>query len=332
MENNDSKNKKNISNNKWKSYMVLEKKPNKKKITMDLISARNDNFKSIIGTYFKNPINIMALVFLGLFLIFVLLSPFFTSDDGLKVQATLDAPLSSTKPYIFGGDNKSYLFGTDQLGRDIWSIFWKDMNGLILKILIITVFDIIFGLTIGGIFGMKIDYRDKVIASNSITKKINWFILGMAAFIQTILFSDNNFILAMSIGFISWIPVSHSVFTKTIEIVNKKYIKKFKLLGHTDYKIFTSDILPKIKLHFIYICLRNVVIYIGISFLFSIIISSPDESNSLVWVLYLVITTDITNIICVFLPIFLFIFSLFIVTFELKRAIKIKEGVKRNEN
>lgn len=140
--------------------------------------------------------------------------------------------------------NSQHLFGTDQLGRDL---FTRVVYGsrIALKVgFIAVVIETFIGVTLGLLAGY---YGGKIEKAISFVTDLTWamppIILALA--IVTMLGpSINNVIIAIAI--VSWAQFTRIVRAKTQAIKNLPYVEAARAFGENDFDIILRYILPNI--------------------------------------------------------------------------------------
>ena len=172
----------------------------------------------------------------GLFmLIFIVLVAF---------AADIIAPYSPTafidNPLV--APNSSYLLGTDQLGRDVFS---RIIHGTRVSLSIGIVAATISGLTgtligvFAGYFGGNVD--------RVLSQIIDVFIMLPTFFLiilVTAIFSSNLFYMMLVIGFTSWPGNARVMRSQTLSLKERTFVKGARAIGTPELKILFSYIVP----------------------------------------------------------------------------------------
>lgn len=145
-------------------------------------------------------------------------------------------------PYANGNIKESYWFGTDDLGRDLFTRVWKGTQTSILIGVIAALLDVIIGITYGAISGFYGGWVDtlmqriiEVIASIPNLIIMILFVIIFDASILTI-------ILAMSLT--GWIGMSRIVRGQFLKLKNQEYVMASKTLGASNSSLIFKHILP----------------------------------------------------------------------------------------
>ena len=126
---------------------------------------------------FKNPGAVTGLVILCCIILMAIFAPMFSKFD-YKTQNIRHTKVPPKMPIVSSlgimdgknsdgvdvyeekGIEETYLFGTDALGRDIWTRTWTGARVSLFIALLAAVFDLLIGVTYGGVsayYGGRVD-------------------------------------------------------------------------------------------------------------------------------------------------------------------------------
>lgn len=190
----------------------------------------NDILKESIKnkTFLIGIVMVLSILFIATFA--DIIAPY--SFDEANLQDALKAP----------GDG--YIWGTDQLGRDLFSrVIYGSRIALkvaVIAVVIETIIGVAVGL-IGGYYGGKID---KVL---SFITDLTWAMppLIMALAVITILGSGLNNVIA-AIAIISWAQFARIVRAKTQSLKNLSFVEMGVTIGEKNSSLMLRYILPNI--------------------------------------------------------------------------------------
>lgn len=206
----------------------------KKKNKNDYVSAPEGSIKDLTQSLIRNK---RALFGLGFILSLILIAVF----------ADQIAPFTMTEQNLANALQKpggSHLFGTDELGRDVFSrVVYGSRVSLIIGVSSVTIALVIGGFMglVAGYYGGKIDgfimrFTDVLLSIPSILLAI--------AIVASLGSSMNNLILAIGIGMIpSYARITRSA---VMTVREKQYIEAAHALGGSDFKIMVRHIVPNI--------------------------------------------------------------------------------------
>ena len=205
-----------------------------------VINRRITGKKMSIKTIEKNKLkfNIIIFILISIFLI-SLLAPYMAPNDPYAVDLTktLQSP------------SKEFLFGTDSLGRCVFSRVLYGANRTIFSAIIVVLITFLFGTTVGiisGYIGGKID--------RLIMRIVDVFLAfpGLVLAIAVAGLLGGSMINAMiAISLISWTKYARIARSKVLEIKEETFIQASKISGHNALHIMIKHILPNILAYLI---------------------------------------------------------------------------------
>lgn len=144
--------------------------------------------------------------------------------------------------YKEAGVKENFWFGTDQLGRDLWSRTWQGAQVSLFIGVVAALLDIFIGVVYGaisGFFGGRID---------NVMQRIIEVVASIPTLIVVILFvlifepSIWTIILAMAIT--GWIGMSRVVRGEFLKLKSQEFVLASKTLGASKLKLIFKHILP----------------------------------------------------------------------------------------
>ena len=224
-------------------------------ITTDTNFASQSYWKGVATHFFRNRRAVVGLVIVTLIILFAIFAPMvsqyrydtivsITNAEGKQVvargispqmgaaEATAEAPFA----------DKTFLFGTDDLGRDLWTRTWEGAR-ISLIIAFVTIFiDMIIGMSYGlisGFFGGTVDnvMQRIVEVANSVPRLVIVSVLaifmpkGMGLVIVALLLTE-------------WIGMSKIARAEMLRIKEQEYVLASRTLGAKSFHIIFTQILP----------------------------------------------------------------------------------------
>lgn len=213
-----------MSEKKTDNSMTLEKPPN----------LRVQSFKNFFRKLKKNKAALVGGILIILFIIVAIVGPYFTPYEPNKQIITEK----------LNGPSLDHWFGTDHLGRDIFS---RVIHGMKLT-LYIGFFSVILGATVGVLLGILAGYYGKmtdtiIMRAMDVLLAFPGILLALAI-VSVLGASLNNVIIAVAIFSV---PVfARIVRGSTMAVKNLEYIDAVKVLGASDARIIFKHILPNV--------------------------------------------------------------------------------------
>lgn len=180
----------------------------------------------------------IIIILITIFLI-SLLAPYIAPSDPYAV----DLSKTLMKP------NKEFLFGTDSLGRCVFSRVLYGANRTIFSAIVVVLITFVFGTSVGiisGYMGGKIDLI--------IMRTVDVFLAfpGLVLAIAVAGLLGGSMINAMiAISLISWTKYARIARSKVLEIKEETFIQASRISGHNSLHIMRKHILPNILAYLI---------------------------------------------------------------------------------
>jgi peptide/nickel transport system permease protein len=183
----------------------------------------------------RNVLASIGMVLVAVFIIFALFAPWIAPQS----PSNIDLPSRLQPP------SGAHWFGTDELGRDIFS---RVIYGARISILVgssVVAGSLLLGLILGSIAGYYGGLFDKffnVIVMNAFLSFPGILLaIAFVAFLGPGIF---NLILALCIG--GWVGYARLVRAQVLAVKEKEFVEAARALGASDWRIVTRHILPNI--------------------------------------------------------------------------------------
>lgn len=143
-----------------------------------------------------------------------------------------------------GLDDVYYWFGSDKLGRDLWTRVWKGTQISFLIAFVAVGIDMVVGVTYGlisGYFGGRVD---------TVMQRFVEILAGIPNLVVVTLFmivfepGITTIILALMLT--GWIGMSRVVRSQVLKLKDQEYVLAARTLGASNFKIVMQEILPNI--------------------------------------------------------------------------------------
>jgi len=209
----------------------------------------------------RNKLAVVGMIGLIIIVILALVGPLLSSHDYAEQDVdrrNLPAkiPVLDQIPFLpFDGEgaqgvdaykeasvNENFWFGTDQLGRDLWSRTWQGAQVSLFIGVVAALLDIFIGVIYGaisGFFGRRLD---------NVMQRIIEIVASIPTLIVVILFvlifepSIWTIILAMAIT--GWIGMSRVVRGEFLKLKGQEFVLASQTLGASKLKLIFKHILP----------------------------------------------------------------------------------------
>lgn len=215
--------------------------------------------KDILYRFKKNKGALISLIILGLIFLFAIFAPIYSSYSYKEVQSQF----SNLPPRIpgveilgiFDGNSNNvnwyekkntldqyHLFGTDNLGRDIWTRVWcgtrisLEIAGIAVAIDVFI--GVIYGL-ISGYFGGKLD-----IVMQRITEVLSSLPTLVVVTLMLVVMKPGILNIILALILTGWINMSRIVRAQVLKFKNQEFVLAARTLGVSDFNIIFKEILP----------------------------------------------------------------------------------------
>ncbi|MEM1584630.1 MAG: ABC transporter permease [Nitrososphaerota archaeon] len=207
---------------------------------MNKIIGKNSLLKSnFLQLLFKKitPAKANSRVFTGLVVVLAITMMAITAP-----LITWYPPLKTLVGEPFTTPNNYYLFGTDDLGRDIYTnVVYGIRTSLIVglsSVLIAVIIGTLIGVLAGYYRGLLEDFLMRI---TDMTLILPQFLLAL---IIVAIFGQNFQNIIIAIGIVSWPGIARMIRAEFLSIRERPFIEAAKAIGLSDIKIIFSEILP----------------------------------------------------------------------------------------
>jgi len=191
--------------------------------------------------FMRNKAAITSLVILALIVLFSFVGPYFAVWTYEQIDwNTMGSAATLGMPSIETG----HYFGTDDLGRDIYS---RVIQGTQIS-LMVGVVGATIAVVVGTLYGATSGYIGG--RTDQIMMRIVDILMAIPFMFVLILllvvFGRSIVMLFVGIGLLSWLDMSRIVRGQTLNLKNKEFIEAAQAIGVSDYKIIMRHIVPNL--------------------------------------------------------------------------------------
>ena len=212
-------------------------------------------FQMVLKRFFSEKKAVVGLAIVLVIMLLAVFGPIFARHtyseiisvkvDGKEIAATCVKPtlgISEDDPehYMFAGE--TFLFGTDDLGRDLFARTTRGARVSVLIAFVTILIDVIFGISFGlvsGYIGGKVDavMQRFIEIVNSVPRLVIVSILA-------IFMPKGIGLVIVALAITEWIPMSKIARAQMLKIKNLEFVMASRTLGASDARIIFSDVLP----------------------------------------------------------------------------------------
>ncbi len=229
-------------------------------LKIDTNFASQSYWKGVFIHFFKNRRAVVGLIIVAVILVLAIVGPImnsygyrdiiqFRNDQNRRVVAKAIEPripwlhkLLTGGPYDDSFADCTFLFGTDDLGRDLWTRTWHGTRVSLLVAFATIVIDVIIGMSFGLISGYFGGMTDNIMQrfveiANSVPRLVIVSVLaifmpkGMGLVIVALLLTE-------------WIGMSKIARAEMLKIKEQEYVLASRTLGARSGHIIFREILP----------------------------------------------------------------------------------------
>lgn len=242
-------------------------------INIDKVYSSNSFFKDALARFKKNKGAVFGLIMITIIIFFAFAGPsicgqYYRTQN--LAQKNLPPRIKSLQFIpIFNGtqfgtdvykekgiENVNHYFGTDTLGRDLFSRTWTgtriSLYVALLAILIDTVFGMSYGL-ISGYFGGKVDNIMQRIVEILSTIPTMVIVTLLIVVLKPGLMS-----ITVALMITEWIGMSRVARAQMLKLKEQEFVLASKTLGANDFSIIFKDILPNVFGQIIVMCMFTI--------------------------------------------------------------------------
>lgn len=153
--------------------------------------------------------------------------------------------------------NKEFLFGTDTMGRDIFSMIWYGGKVSLSIGFLSTILSTLIGVLIGSISGWSPSWLD-VLCMRGTDILLSIPNLLLVIFLQAILGEPSIWSLSIVIGVTSWMSIAKVVRTEVRQIRNSEYVIAAKSMGGGFFHILRRHLFPNFFSSILFMIIMNI--------------------------------------------------------------------------
>ena len=187
--------------------------------------------KTFWQRFLGNPRVLVGLGWLGLVVVVAFIAPLLTAHDPFDIIAD---PFLKPSP--------EHVFGTDSLGRSIWSGLVYGARTTLIIAVVATIASVAFGTVVGalaGYFGGLVD--DVLMRMTEFFQTIPSFIF---AIVLVAILSPSATSLVVAIAVVSWPPIARVVRGEVLSVKSREFVQAAVLAGQADLAILFRQVLP----------------------------------------------------------------------------------------
>lgn len=207
-----------------------------------ITAPRYSYWKSVFRVFFRNKMNIVVLVLLGLVILFSFVYPaIFTYDQNENVLLEGAKHLSASEAIEKFGFNIKWILGTGSLGQSTFDAIWHGARISVALAFICAAINMFIGVILGAIWGFskKID-----IFMTEVYNIVGNVPYVLVISVMVLVFTASFWTLVFAMTITGWLGIAYFIRTQVIIIRDREYNLASKCLGTSTFRIAMRNILP----------------------------------------------------------------------------------------
>lgn len=221
-------------------------------IEVDTNFASQGYWRGVFVHFVKNKFAMTGIFLVGVIMVFAIFAPIFSNYEYQEIISVVDEGgkeiVAKSLPPQFAGEtqnafaDKTFLFGTDDVGRDLWTRTWQGARVSLIIAFVAIFIDMLIGTSYGlisGFFGGNVDnaLQRFIEIAGSIPTLVIISILAI--------FMDKGIGLVIaSLLITEWIGMSKIARAECLKLKEREYVLASRTLGAGSFHIIFTQILP----------------------------------------------------------------------------------------
>ncbi len=163
---------------------------------------------------------------------------------GIENLGIMDGTRNGVDVYDQRGVTDYYWFGTDSLGRDLWTRVWTGTRISLYIALLAAFIDMVVGVAYGGISGFYGGRTDNVM------QRIIEVLVGIPNLVIVILMilvlEPGIIAITIALTITGWVGMARVVRGQVLKLKSQEYVLASKTLGSTNNRIISKHLLPNV--------------------------------------------------------------------------------------
>lgn len=215
--------------------------------------------RDVLNRFLANKAAVISAVIIGIIILVAVIAPAFSGISYKKVN-----PLATNLPPripgleklgIFNGlqdgvnvyvqknlQSRYFLFGTDNLGRDIWTRVWQGTRISLYVALLAVLIDICIGVLYGLVSGYTGGWADTIM--QRITEVLSSIPTMVVVTLMLIVLKPGLLSITLALVMTGWINMSRIVRAQVFKLKDQEFVMAAKTCGSSNFSIIFHEILP----------------------------------------------------------------------------------------
>lgn len=200
-----------------------------------IAAPRYSYWKSVWRTFSGNKFTVSVTVFLIVLVAFALIQPKFSG------YSPIDAPNINKPAMHFLKPSSEHIFGTDNVGNEVFDAVWAGARNSILISFICTAINMLIGVPVGALWGFSKKIDKWMIEVYNVISNVPFLLIAM---ILSYVLGAGFKPLIFTMTCTEWIFVAYFIRTQVMIIRDREYNMASKCLGTRTGTMITKNIMP----------------------------------------------------------------------------------------
>lgn len=203
--------------------------------TEHITSPTYSYWKSVFRKFFSSKLSIFMMLIMLFVCLMAIFHPMISHYDNLNIEFINVREMHFIKP------NFKYLFGTDDVGRNVFDMVWAGARNSLLIAAIATLINTVIGVTVGMFWGFSKRVDAVMIEIYNVISNVPFTLIVM---ILSYSLGAGLWQLIFALSCTMWINTAYSIRVQVMIIRDREYNMASQCLGTPLHKIIFNNILP----------------------------------------------------------------------------------------
>lgn len=180
----------------------------------------------------KNPVAMASMIVLGILIVMVIVGPIMRGYD----YETMNVAEKNLGP------SSKYWFGTDNLGRDLFSRIWVGARASLIIALVATALKLVFGTVYGALMAHFGGWVDEILMR--IIEVLNSIPSMLLTILIMLVLGNNLFSLLVALSITAWCNTARQVRGMIKQLRESEYVYAAEVLGAKPVRIIMKHYIP----------------------------------------------------------------------------------------
>lgn len=200
-----------------------------------IAAPRYSYWKSVGRTFIRNKFTVAVTIIMLAVVLFALIQPSFSGYDPVVAPNINNAEMKFLKPC------KGHIFGTDNIGNEVFDAVWAGARNSIIISFICTAINMIIGIPVGALWGFSKRMDKWMLEVYNVISNVPFLLLAM---ILSYVLGAGFKPLIFTMTCTEWVYVAYFIRTQVMIIRDREYNLASKCLGTRTGTMIVKNILP----------------------------------------------------------------------------------------